>query len=193
MTRHLFFIPILASCTIYFIVRLLMRTMNIDHKYVFFYKMKDLQFFFDNIDLFATVLFFICLYKYLRSTLFAKLVLVFGLIVCVPLSLFSSFVYELTNNIDVKLFLGSENPDDENSYLLIINHYSALHPDVEDPREVYLFQQTLLPFMYEKISQSKKVISHETLLKTPELTFTGDKITIEIGKDKLRMERIEKE
>lgn len=193
MTRHLFYIPILASCTIYFVVRILMRILSIDHKYVFFYKMKDLQFFFDDIDIFVTVLFFICLFKYLRSTFFAKLVLVFGLIICFPLSLFSYFVYGLDNNIDVKLFLSAENPDDESSYLLIINHHSALHPDEGDPREVYLFQQTLLPYMYEKISQSKKTVSHEVLLKTPELTFTGDKITIEVGKDKFHMERLEKE
>lgn len=68
MTRHLFYLSILASCTIYFMVRLLMRVLNIDHEYVFFYKMKDLQFFFDDIDLFVTVLFFMCLYTYLRST-----------------------------------------------------------------------------------------------------------------------------
>lgn len=96
---------------------------------------------------------------------FAKLVLVFGLIICFPLSLFPYFVYGLDNNIDVKLFLSAENPDDESFYLLIINHHSALHPDEEEPREVNLFQQTLLPYMYEKISQSKKIVSHEILLK----------------------------
>lgn len=188
MKNRLFFIPVLVLCLFYFTMRMVMRVMGLDDSYIYYSREEDLQYFFDNIDLLLILIFLVCMYKVLRSPLFAKVFLTVGLVVLIPFSLITSIIYGIEDNVDQTFFINAENHSEDALYLLITHHYPNLHPEYGDPREVILFKKTSIPFTYKKLGSSKEVIPYDTT-QTPVLNFTDNKrVTIEMEKERIDME-----
>lgn len=177
MKKRRFSSILLASTSVYIVIRLLMKIALVDRNYAFVFNGTDLELTLRSYDVLFTFVFFLSLYKFFKKVTMKRLTIMLA-IFFVPFSIYASFIhYPLLNDDQYRIFIGTGA-----KHLIVIEHKGGLHPDIGDPQDIYLFEKKT-SFIYKKIGQSEVRIKGGSLSNQPKLRFEMGKSIIEIEEE----------
>lgn len=185
MKRRKFYLGILIASFVYFLIRLFMKVALIERNYAFVYNRNDLELLLSYADVGFTLLFFISLFKFFKDVLVLKYISIALMVFFIPFSILVSFLYVVFHDEQGRYFIRSF--DNKNEYLIIIEQIKGLHPNSEDPRDIYLYREEM-PFVYKKIGQNSLTINPPDSIHFSNLRIEEEEISIEINKNTFRFD-----
>ncbi|ANU13343.1 hypothetical protein [Planococcus halocryophilus] len=178
MKKRKIYLIILIFTSLYFMIRLLMKIALIEKSYTFVYNAHNLELLLPYTDVTLTVLFFLSLYVYFKEVLAMKYISIALMIFFIPFSIVVSFLSVVLKDEQSRHPLSLY--DQNEKHLLIVNHVKGLHPDVGDPREVYLYKK-LTPHVYKKIGQTTIAIESYDFKDLSNLKINEKVISVDVN------------
>lgn len=168
----------LIFTSLYSMVRLLMKIALIEKSYTFVYSAYNLELLLPYADVTVTVLFFLSLYAYFKEVLAMKYISIALMIFFIPFSIVVAFLSVVFQDEQSRHPISFK--DQNEKHLLVVNHVEGLHPDVGDPREVYLYKK-LTPHVYKKIGQTSIAIELDDFKDLSNLKIDEKVISVDVN------------